>query len=387
MITATNINKLSELDWECVNENTTYLTHNIHTYHSKYIPQIAGNLIKFLSVEGDLILDNFSGSGTTLIEAKLLNRNAIGVDINPLACLISKSKTTTITEKELKTETTKLIEDLRNVINSTRIQKSLNNFNQYTKKELNEYKIMNFPFINGWFQPQVIIELSIIKNHIDKISNKDIKDFCLMVFSSIIRKVSNASSEFGNLMISKKRQKVNDTFERFEKKIKEATKRLIDFSKTVNGSKIKVISGDTRNLEFIKDNQIDLIVTHPPYIAAVPYAEYQKLSLRWLGFSDRELNNIIIGGKRQSRDVVQRFSNDMQKVFNEMYRVLKKNKYCCVVIGNPVVKGEKIELNKSFLGIAEKSGFAFIKEIERGKYHTTMGKMKEAFILIFQKLE
>ena len=65
MITATNINKLSELDWECVNENTTYLTHNIHTYHSKYIPQIAGNLIKFLSVEGDLILDNFSGSGTT----------------------------------------------------------------------------------------------------------------------------------------------------------------------------------------------------------------------------------------------------------------------------------------------------------------------------------
>src|SRR3989338_4078151 len=387
MMTAIEINKLSELDWECVNENTTYLTHNIHPYHSKYIPQIAGNLIKFLSKEGDLILDNFSGSGTTLIEAKLLNRNAIGVDINPLACLISKSKTMTIPEKELKMTTAELIEEIRTLINSTRTQKSLSNFNQNTENGLKEYKIVDFPYINGWFQPQVITELSIIKNQIDKLDNKDVRDFCLIVFSSIVREESNAASEFGNLMISKKKQKVNNTFERFEKKIKEATKRLIDFSKTVNGSKIKVINGDTRNLEFIKDNQIDLIVTHPPYIAAVPYAEYQKLSLRWLGFSDRELNNIIIGGKRQSRDVVQRFSNDMQKVFNEMYRVLKKNKYCCVFIGNPVVKGEKIELNKSFLGIAEKSGFAFIKEIERGKYHTTMGKMKEEFILIFQKLE
>jgi len=387
MMTTININKLTELDWECVNEDTTYLTHNIHPYHSKYIPQIAGNLIKFLSKEGDLILDNFSGSGTTLIEAKLLNRNAIGVDINPLACLISKSKTMTIPEKELKMTTAELIEEIRTLINSTRTQKSLSNFNQNTENGLKEYKIVDFPYINGWFQPQVITELSIIKNQIDKLDNKDVRDFCLMVFSSIVREVSNAASEFGNLMISKKKQKVNNTFERFEKKIKEATKRLIDFSKTVNGSKVKVINGDTRNLEFIKDNQIDLIVTHPPYIAAVPYAEYQKLSLRWLGFSDRELDNIIIGGKRQSNHVVERFNNDMQKVFNEMYRVLKKCKYCCVVIGNPVVKGKKIELNKTFVDMAKKSGFNFIKEIVRGKYHTTMGKMKEEFILIFQKLE
>ena len=203
MMTTIEINKLGELDWECVNENTTYLTHNIHPYHSKYIPQIAGNLIRFMSKEGDLILDNFSGSGTTLIEAKLLNRNAIGVDINPLACLISKSKTMTIPEKELKTTTAKLIEEIRILINSTRTQKSLSNFNQKTEDSLKEYKIADFPYINGWFQPQVITELSIIKNHIGKLDNEDVRDFCLMVFSSIVREVSNAASEFGNLMISK----------------------------------------------------------------------------------------------------------------------------------------------------------------------------------------
>ena len=381
-----SIEKLSKLDWECVNENTTYLTHNIHPYHSKYIPQIAGNLIELLSNEGDLVLDNFSGSGTTLIEAKLKNRNAIGVDINPLACLISKAKTTPIEEKKLKTETAKLINNIRLSIEGVRTQKSLNSFNKTeTRNEKEQYRIAEFTYIHGWFQPQVIKELSIIKHYIGKIEDKDIKDFCLMVFSSIIREVSNAASEFGNLMISKRKSLVKNTFERFQHKIKDATKRLVEFSRTVNDSKIKVVHKDTRNLNFIGNEKIDLIVTHPPYIAAVPYAEYQKLSLRWLGFSDRELDNIIIGGKRQSDDVVERFNLDMQKVFDEMFRVLKKEKYCCVVIGNPVVKGKKIELNKIFVEMAQKSGFNFVKEIMRGKYHTTMGKMKEEFILIFQK--
>ncbi len=380
-----NVGKLSNLDWECVNENTTYLTHNIHPYHSKYIPQMAGYLIEFLSKEGDLILDNFSGSGTTLIEAKLKNRNAIGVDINPLACLISKAKTTTLNEIKLKKNVYNLIEDIKQDITSIRTQKSLSNFGKEIKKDLLKNIIPDFPYIEGWFQQQVIKELSIIKYHIDKLEDKDVRDFSLMCFSSIIRPVSNAASEFGNLMISKKREIVNDTAERFEKKIKDASKRLIEFSKFTNQSKIKVVKGDTRNLDFIDSEKIDLIVTHPPYIAAVPYAEYQKLSLRWLGFSDRELDNIIIGGKRQSNDVVERFNNDMQKVFDEMYRVLKPQKFCCVVIGNPVVKGKKIELNKIFLGMAKNSGFNFVKEIVRGKYHTTMGKMKEEFILIFEK--
>ncbi len=378
--------KLSHIDWECANENTTYLTHNIHPYHSKYIPQIAANLIDLFSRKGDLILDNFCGSGTTLIEAKLKNRDAIGVDINPLACLISKVKTTPLNEQDLRKQITKIVIEIKDYIDMTRTQKSLNSFGRHIKKtKVENDMFQNFHCISLWFQPQVIQELAVIKHCIDKIDDKNIKDFSIVAFSSIVRGVSNASSEFGNLMVSKKKRIVENTYERFEKKISEMEKRIINFSKNVNGSKIEVIHGDTRNLNFVDNDKIDLIVTHPPYIAAVPYAEYQKLSLRWLGFSDRELDNIIIGGKRQSKDVVERFNKDMQKVFDEMFRVLKNNKLCCVVIGNPVVKGEKIELNKSFVEMAQNSGFKFIKEIKRCKYHTTMGKMKEEFILIFEK--
>src|SRR3989338_7438267 len=83
------------------NGSTTYLTHNFHTYPAKFIPQIPKSTIKSLTRKGDTILDPFCGCGTTLVEAKLLNRNAIGVDLNPIATLVSKAKTNKIEIREI----------------------------------------------------------------------------------------------------------------------------------------------------------------------------------------------------------------------------------------------------------------------------------------------
>lgn len=90
------IQQLCELDWELIPVNTVYYTHSFHPYSSKYVPQIPNRLISSLSLKNELVLDNFVGSGTTLVESRLLGRNSIGIDINPLACLISSVKTTTI---------------------------------------------------------------------------------------------------------------------------------------------------------------------------------------------------------------------------------------------------------------------------------------------------
>jgi len=61
-------------------------------YRGNFAPQIPRNIILNYSEEGDLILDPMVGSGTSLVEAKLLNRNAIGYDINPQAVDITKSR-------------------------------------------------------------------------------------------------------------------------------------------------------------------------------------------------------------------------------------------------------------------------------------------------------
>ena len=95
------IKNLSALDWELKDADTRYYTHGYHQYSAKYIPQIPNRLISNFTKKNDLILDNFMGSGTTLVESKVLGRNAIGIDVNPLACLISKVKTTTIQKSKI----------------------------------------------------------------------------------------------------------------------------------------------------------------------------------------------------------------------------------------------------------------------------------------------
>src|SRR5690348_5810975 len=88
------LNTLFQVDWDFKEAKTSYLTHGLHPYPAKYIPQIPHSLITELSAYGDTVADIFCGSGTTLVEANLLGRNAIGIDANPLACLISEAKTT-----------------------------------------------------------------------------------------------------------------------------------------------------------------------------------------------------------------------------------------------------------------------------------------------------
>ncbi|MCQ5056592.1 site-specific DNA-methyltransferase, partial [Agathobaculum butyriciproducens] len=60
-------------------------------YRGNWSPYVPRNLILRYSKPGDWILDQFMGSGTTLVEAKLLNRNAVGIDINPQSVLISET--------------------------------------------------------------------------------------------------------------------------------------------------------------------------------------------------------------------------------------------------------------------------------------------------------
>src|SRR6476620_1771725 len=98
----TIITNLCCLDWEFKTAHTGYYTHRCHPYSAKYIPQIPNLLISNFTKKNDLVLDNFVGSGTTLVESKVLGRNAIGVDINPLACLISKVKTTVIKKSTMR---------------------------------------------------------------------------------------------------------------------------------------------------------------------------------------------------------------------------------------------------------------------------------------------
>jgi len=389
-------------DWEFVGVNTRYATHDFHRYSSKFIPQIVNRLVTRYSAAGDTVLDVFVGSGTTLVEAKLLGRNAIGVDLNPLAWLISKVKTTHLSESQLRQATGPFMTALEQHVTalrtgSTRYQMSL----WEDRKGTVPLTAPNFPNANRWFQPQVIQELLVITEHIKQVQDATLQDFLLCGLSAILRTVSNADGDFGNLMIDKNKRQIMDTFERYRQQIAAMCEGMREFNLRCAWSNVtvQIVLGDARKLDFLANESIDLIVTHPPYVAAVPYAEYLKLSLNWLyeysseqfppesvaNLQPSHLDREIIGGQRREKDVVDRFRTDMNQVFQEMARVLKTGKACCVIIGNPVVGGQTVSLNQEFSIMAARVGLQLDEEIVRGKYQTTMGKMKEEYILIFQK--
>lgn len=76
------------------------LTHNFYRYPARFSPEFVRETIIEFSNKGDYVLDTFMGSGTSIIEAVTNGRNAIGVDINPLAYFITKVKTTPLSKRD-----------------------------------------------------------------------------------------------------------------------------------------------------------------------------------------------------------------------------------------------------------------------------------------------
>lgn len=184
--------KYEDYRWDFIGENTKEYTHGYHTYPAMMIPQIARALLEEFSDENTkLLFDPYVGSGTSLVEAKLKKINSIGTDLNPLARLISKTKTEKIPINFLMSE---IYNYKKNFINS-------NNYKNTSPK------IQIFSIIDTWFKENIKIELGYINTFIKNIINQNVKDFFLVAFSETIRKVSfTRQSEFKLYRISEEKR-------------------------------------------------------------------------------------------------------------------------------------------------------------------------------------
>ncbi len=161
-------------------KNTSYITHGIYTYPAKFIPQLSSKLIAEYSNKEDIIIDTFMGSGTTIIEAIINNRIAIGNDINEIALLLSKVKSTPIDNNLLYDAYTKLLSNLDYKLNIG-FQEEL----KVAEKYIQLHKRIDY-----WFKPHIKNQLTIILYNILQFDNNDIKDFFLIVFCQILKSCS-----------------------------------------------------------------------------------------------------------------------------------------------------------------------------------------------------
>lgn len=107
----------------------------------------------------------------------------------------------------------------------------------------------------------------------------------------------------------------------------------------------KLIVGDVRNLKSLNDNSIDLIITHPPYFNIINYSK---------GRINEDLS---------SHNSLEVFLKELSKAALELYRVLKEDKYCAILIGDTRKYSHYVPLSFYLLNIFFKAGFILKEEI------------------------
>ncbi|MFC1966933.1 DNA methyltransferase, partial [Chloroflexota bacterium] len=169
------------MDFDFSYHDTQYLTHGFHPYPARMIPQIAKTLISEYSKPDSLVFDPFCGTGTTLVEAKLYKLHSIGFELNPLARLIAKVKTTSIEEHTLKL----YLRDFHDYL-----------FEIIYKQQSREITIPKYLNIDYWLSKNVQQDLSLIRRYINNhIDNSSVKDFFFVAFSLVIRQCSWTRNE------------------------------------------------------------------------------------------------------------------------------------------------------------------------------------------------
>jgi DNA methylase. len=121
----------------------------------------------------------------------------------------------------------------------------------------------------------------------------------------------------------------------------ERCQEKIDFDYD-NAGEVYLFNGDARDLYFIKNESIDFICTHPPYANIIRYSEDIEADLSHLNVKD--------------------FLVEMHKVASESFRVLKKNKFCAILMGDTRKRGHVIPMSFEVMKIFESAGFK-LKEI------------------------
>lgn len=384
----------SELDdsWsfkELGRVQTSYLTHDYHRYPAKFIPQLTARLIKENSQIGDLVCDPFMGSGTALVEAIINGRRAYGTDINPVAILISRAKTTPIEPTFFKCQISPLLGEIKADIG---------------RKHHGQMPLLVSPYdfditipdnkrLEYWFPEKQKTDLAIILSRINTIEDQKIRTILLCAFSNILKGCSSWMMKSVKPTIDKNKI-IADAYKSFVLQTRRMIIKNEQLWKMLGTKEVDCVidNVDAHNMR-IKDNSATLIVTSPPYVTSYEYADLHQLTAIWLGYTDKlsEFRSKFIGSiqkgnylsgelysklgretvtelrqidKREANGVEHYFF-EMQLCFQEMQRVLKHGGRASIVIGDTDLKKVRIHNADFFVQTMEKFGFKVYQVIKR----------------------
>lgn len=371
--------------------STEQWTHGYHRYPAKFLPDVVRKIIEDYAQGSNMIADLFAGCGTTLVEAKIHGITSVGTDINPVAQLITKVKTTPLPPDYLQQAYSALVR-LFDEYNET-------NFADIKKHERIDY----------WFTPSQKAKIAFLYEivlHLDV--DDDIKDFFHVCISHILKNCS-WWLQSGTKPQRDMKKEPADPFDEFCRHCKKMMGWNENFYNELSrrgylNVPCAIHLDDARHTS-IPAGSINAIITSPPYVTSYEYADIHQLTAYWMEYiSDiHEFRKKFIGssysgnisltvsGSKQAqkivdalseksnhiaRDVAQYF-NDMQEVAKEMHRVLTPNGHACIVIGNTKIKEVQIKSAEVFYEFLRNSGLKKIEVIKRSIPHKLMPTLRD----------
>lgn len=276
--------------------------HSIAPYVGRMKPALAHWLVRVCSKPGDILLDPFCGIGTVLLEADLLGRIPIGIELNPYALVVCKAK---FDRKPLKEHI--------NWLKSIKIK----------EEEIDLSEIS--PYIKQFYHEKTLKELFALK----EVILKERKFFLLGCLLGIAHghRPQYLSSMTGYIIPHKSAKHI-PTYKPVIPRLIEKVKRMY-MSEVPLKTEGQIIKADARKIP-LKNDSVDVVISSPPYYSTIDYIESNRLRLALLGYdADKR--------KHLKDELIQHdntYLSEMRKVGFEIRRVLKPKSLCIFVLGD-----------------------------------------------------
>lgn len=398
-----DIDKYPQDFWD-VNETITelaYLTHSYFRYYGKFPSKIGKLIVDDLNNKNaitplnDFVLDNYAGSGTTLVEAKLCGYDSFGMDINPFAVLACKVKTRNYNASALKNYWAELFNEI-SAYNYALLKPNEQHLifvgiNEEIKvsilHEIELFKATNSD-AEKWFTENAITGLAIIKRLLLNRPVSKERDFFELAFFAIIRRVSTAHDGEVRPHVNKKKRERN-VMDAYAKKISEMIDLMVEWNRatkeTVLSDAILCDNASTsgvtnyiNELKTLTNKQLGLVVSHPPYLNCFDYIPVYKLKFMWatgfddifFGYNYKEIKDMEIKSyPASSPENIEKYFSHNWKVYKIVFENIKKGGYCCIVIGDCTLQGNLFQVHKTLISMLENIGFITDKIVYRSTHY------------------
>ena len=351
---------------------------SVHPFPARMAPSLALDVVSEFK-EPQRVLDPMSGSGTVLAVAYHLGHHAIGVDIDPLAVLISRVWTTPVDPKEVLDTAAEVLSQARTTSDS--LSESVA-YPRHSDEETQR-------FVRFWFDPSSRQQLAALSAAIDEVCDDTIRNALWCAFSRLIITKKSGASLAMDMSHSRPHRVFKHAPSKPFGKFLSAAAHVAANCVGESGARTDVREGDARSLD-IDDGSIDLVITSPPYLNAIDYIRCSKFSLIWMGYPIREtrrLRSTTVGvekGRMADHDpeiqhilstlnlqpglpgryesILARYIDDMRLLVSENARVLRDAGKAVYVIGDNTIRGTVI---RNSLIMEEVAGIAGLRLVSK----------------------